>query len=128
MRTAALGGIVNADRASSITLPSTTGVIGFAGQVITTTWNQQGQDMSILLTGARQLLNDVPVRPLVDQIFGASQREYCAAPNGDLIAWWPDYFNLYGTCGRLVLQSIELADFTVQWNDQPLVTHQFVTG
>lgn len=128
MRTAALGGIVNADRASSITLPSTTAVLGFTGRVVTTTWNQQGQDMSILLTGARQLLNDVPVRPLVDQIFGASQREYCAAPNGDLIAWWPDYFNLYGTCGRLVLQSIELADFTVQWNDQPLVTHQFVTG
>lgn len=130
MRTAALGGVVNADRAASITLPSTTGVISSTGntQLITATWTQQGQDMSTLLTGARQLLNDVPVRGLVDQIMGAAQRDYCTAPNGDLIAWWPDYFNLYGTCGRLVLQSIELADFAVQWNDRNFVTHQFVTG
>lgn len=126
MRTAARDGVVHQDRASSITLPSTTGAT--AGQVITTTWTQVGQELSTWLTGPRQLLNDVPLRPLVDQLVTASQRDYCAAPNGDLIAWWPDYYNLYGTCARLVLQSIELDGFNVQWNDKNMVTHQFVTG
>ena len=134
MRTAATGGVVHSDRASAMTLPSTTGLVGSGaagsnnGQVITNSWFQQGNELSVWLTGPRQLLNDVPLSGLVNELVSAAQRDHCSAPNGDLLAWWPDYYNLYGTCARLVVQSIELEGFNVQWNGDAMVTHQFVTG
>lgn len=135
LRTAAIGGIIHGDRATSIELPDGTrpGSGGFSGgsgtgPLIRTTFTAMGQVESTWLTGPRQLLNDVPLQPLVNELMTAGQRHYCSAPNGDIVAWFPDFFNLYGTCGRLVLQSIELDGFNVQWSDRSLVTHQFVTG
>lgn len=99
------------------------------GQLITSwNWLHQGNPESALLYGPRVLMNDTPVRPLIDQLMNASMREYGSAPNGDIIAWFPDYFNLYGTLARMVVQTIELERFTIMWSDRSLVTHQFVTG
>jgi hypothetical protein len=129
-RVASLGGVVSSDRASSITAPSGSTFQGFTGpgQLITTTWTAIGEAVSVNLTGPRQLLNDTPLMVLANQLSGASMRDYCSAPNGDIIAWWPDLFNQYGTCSQLVLQDIELQPFTIQWSDSNLVTHQFVIG
>jgi hypothetical protein len=55
-------------------------------------------------------------------------RAFCSAPNGDFIAWFPDYFNVWGTAAVMNIQPIELQDFTVDWSDQQIVTHEYVIG
>lgn len=81
-----------------------------------------------LLAGPRALMNDEPFLKTLDMLFGASMRSYCTAPNGDLIAWFPDYFGQYGTAGKIVVEEIELMDFTVGWTDLFLKTHMFTSG
>lgn len=85
---------------------------------------------STALAGIRRLMNDGGnnVHGLVQELFGAAMRSYCSAPNGDIIAWFPDYFDNYGTAGKAVIEDIELIDFTINWSDTGMVTHQFVTG
>lgn len=84
---------------------------------------------SMTLTGYRVLMNDTPqILPLLGQLCEIGQRSYCSAPNGDFIAWFPDYFGLYGTAGRIVVEPVELMDFTVNWTDSRLKTHEFVVG
>lgn len=80
------------------------------------------------LTGERALMNDVPIITTVQQLVKAAGRSFCSAPNGDFIAWFPDYWNEYGTTGRLDVELVEVINFSVQWSDEPLITHQYVEG
>lgn len=83
---------------------------------------------SPILTGYRALMNDVPLITVIEEMVGAAGRHYCAAPNGDFIAWFPDFWGEYGLAGRVDVELIELKDFTVSWSDDSLITHQFVEG
>lgn len=87
-------------------------------------------DLSASLIGPRMLLNDQgsSVLSLVESFVTAGMREYCSAPNGDFISWFPDYFGNYGKAAKFVLEDIELTDFTLDWSDDGMVTHQFVVG
>lgn len=78
------------------------------------------------LQGAYALLNDQPLLPYVANMFASTMRSYCSAPNGDLIAWFPDYYGLWGTAGILRLEPIEIIDLAVNWSDDQFVTHQYV--
>lgn len=80
------------------------------------------------LVGERAMLNDKPLFDEVHQFINTSMRDFCSAPNGDLIAWFPDYFGLYGLAGKMIVRNIELEDFSMVWTDQYLVTHQFTAG
>lgn len=82
---------------------------------------------SDLLSGKRALMNDEPVIGVFKTLMGASMREFRSAPNGDFIAWFPDYFGQYGTAGKLIVEPLETSDFSVRWADKDLKTHQFVT-
>jgi murein DD-endopeptidase MepM/ murein hydrolase activator NlpD len=90
----------------------------------------QVQEESTVFAGIRRLMNDGGnnIHQLVSDLFGSSMRSYCSAPNGDIIAWFPDYFDNYGTAGKAVIEDIELIDFTINLSDTGMVTHQFVTG
>jgi hypothetical protein len=59
-------------------------------------------------------------------LFNSTMRSFCSAPNGDLIAWYPDYYGMWGTAAKMVIQPIEVQDFEVSWSDDYMVTHQFV--
>lgn len=92
-------------------------------------WGSQiQQGLSTVLTGQRALMNDTEVLPSLAEMMSASMRDFCSAPNGDFIAWFPDYFGLYGTAGKFVIRDIELNDFTINWSDARLKTHFFVIG
>lgn len=80
------------------------------------------------LTPLKAMMLDEPMLPFIAEVTAASLRSYCSAPNGDFIAWFPDYFGVYGYAGIWNLSLIELIDFNIQWNDNSLVTHQFVAG
>ncbi len=77
------------------------------------------------LTGVRALLNDESILPYIKNLFNSTMRSFCSAPNGDLIAWFPDYYGLWGTAAKMILEPIEIQDFTVEWADDFFVTHQF---
>jgi hypothetical protein len=78
------------------------------------------------LTGPRALLPDSPLLPYIKNLVDACMRNYCSAPNGDFIAWYPDYYGLWGTAAIMQIEPIELQDFNVWWDDTNLVTHQYV--
>jgi hypothetical protein len=81
-----------------------------------------------LLVGPRALMNDEPILPFLANLMSASMRSWCSAPNGDFMAWFPDYFDLWGISAKMDVRSIELMDFTVTWSDLQTVTHQYVVG
>jgi cell wall-associated NlpC family hydrolase len=81
-----------------------------------------------IFAGPRAMMNDEPILPYISNLLGASMRSWCSAPNGDFMAWFPDYFDIWGIAGRMDVRSIELQDFTVEWWDQQIVTHQYVVG
>lgn len=80
------------------------------------------------LFGYKALMNDTPVLETIEQFVKAAGRSYCTAPNGDFISWFPDYWGEYGSAGVMDIQAIELKDFSVMWDDNPLITHQYVEG
>ena len=80
------------------------------------------------LVGYRSLMNDTSVFPTVQSACNTALRSFCAAPNGDFISWFPDYFGVYGTAAVWNIETIEMQDFVVTWTDATLVTHQFSVG
>lgn len=93
-------------------------------------WDPQINPLSEQLGGYRALMNDQPILETIASMCQASMRSYMAAPNGDFIAWFPDYFGLYGIAGRLHVADIEIVGdgFTMMWSDDNLITHQFTAG
>lgn len=83
---------------------------------------------SIMLAGPRLLMNDDGLQPTIEQLLASSLRTFTSAPNGDFIAWFPDYFGLYGMAGVMEVQTIELQAFSMGWNDERLKTHVFKYG
>jgi len=92
------------------------------------TFDADAANVAEILTGPRALMADSPILPYIKNLFGSCMRSYCSAPNGDLIAWFPDYYGIWGTAAVMQIESIELQDFTVYWSDENLVTHQFVVA
>jgi hypothetical protein len=92
------------------------------------TFDADSMNIAEILTGPRALMADSPLLPYVKNLFGSCMRSYCSAPNGDLIAWFPDFYGIWGTAAIMQIESIELQDFTVYWSDENLVTHQFVVA
>ena len=83
---------------------------------------------SVLLTGERALENDVKLLDTIQEVCKASQRTFSSLPNGDFIAWYPDYFNLSGKNAWLKVSPTEIKSCTISLNDNNLVTHLYILG
>lgn len=81
-----------------------------------------------IFTGVYALTKDSTVLTYVQTLCTSSMRSFCSAPNGDFIAWFPDYYGIWGTAGIMKLEDIEIVDFNVTWTDDNFVTHQFIQG
>lgn len=91
-------------------------------------WNSEEAAYASSLTGIRALLNDQPFLPYLKNLFNTTMRSFCSAPNGDLIAWFPDYYGIWGTAASMVIEPIEIRDFNVEWSDDYFVTHQYTVA
>ena len=91
-------------------------------------FDQEAAQVSSVFTGPRALLNDQPLLPYIKNLLGSCMRSYCSAPNGDLIAWFPDYYGIWGTAAVMRIEPIELQDLSVYWDDTNLVTHQYTVA
>jgi hypothetical protein len=88
--------------------------------------SQSGQIASAqALVGIRSLMNDQPLLPYLRDLMQSTMRSICSAPNGDFIAWFPDYYGIWGTAAKFTVEPIEVMDFNVTWTDDFFVTHQY---
>ena len=76
----------------------------------------------------RAFVTDEPVLNSITQLTQAALRNFQSAPNGDFVAWFPDYFGRYGKAPVLQVRDIEIINLTIYKNDDPLTTHVGVTG
>jgi cell wall-associated NlpC family hydrolase len=109
----------------------TTSLDGNIGTSLYNVWQWVGNQSfgGDLLAGARALMNDEPVMNTVNSLMTTGLRQYCSAPNGDFIGWFPDYFGWWGTAGKMVIQKIEiLEDFAIARSDINMKTHWFTTS
>lgn len=81
------------------------------------------------LTGNRALANDVPVSTTVFNLCKASMRSYIAGPYGNFIAYYPDYWGVYGNREpAVVIDDIELLDINVTMSDSEFYSHVYIPG
>lgn len=80
-----------------------------------------------MLTGDRALANDVPVSTTVFNLCKASMRSYIAGPYGNFIAFFPDYWGVYGNGEpAVVVDDIELLDVSVTMSDDEFYSHVYI--
>jgi cell wall-associated NlpC family hydrolase len=80
------------------------------------------------LSGRRALANDIPLFEWIEQMCKAGGRRFCSMPNGDFLAFFPDYFNDFNRTPYFIIRPIEIIDLQIQVSDRDLVTHVFATG
>lgn len=51
-----------------------------------------------------------------------------SGPNGDFVAFFPDYFGLYKTAPKFQLEDIEMKDVKITASDDEFTTHVFASG
>ena len=83
---------------------------------------------SVLVGTPRAFLLDNPVMNDLTQILGAGLRLYQSAPNGDFVAWFPDYYGIYGTDPVMEISPVEIIDFQLYHDDNQLATHVGIIG
>lgn len=83
---------------------------------------------SSFLIGEKSLMNDVPIMQGVDQLCKGSMRHYMSLPNGMFCAFYPDHFGTFGREPYLEISDIDVIDFNIVLNDEPIVTHMYVNG
>lgn len=84
--------------------------------------------VSLTYTGARAIENDVKLLSVVSDVAKASLRSFASHPNGDFMAWFPDYFNVSNRTPYIMIKDVEIIDCTINLSDTNLATHVFLTA
>lgn len=83
---------------------------------------------SYLLTGDRALANDVALWNSVKKAVNSSLRVCSSDPDGNFLAWYPDYWGKHGVTPHTIISDVELVDLTITQSDSEMVTHVFCPG
>lgn len=97
----------------------------FAGQFTNSIAYQFGSQPG---SEEKAFINDEPLIQTVRSFATAGLRNFQSAPNGDFIAYYPDYFGIDGTEAVWNLEDIEMKNVHIDWNDDALATHVYVSG
>lgn len=76
----------------------------------------------------KAFINDEPLMQTVISFAQAGLRNFQSAPNGDFIAYYPDYFGLDGKDAQWNLEDIEMINVQIDLNDDAMATHVYVAG
>jgi cell wall-associated NlpC family hydrolase len=85
-------------------------------------------EISINLRGEKSFINDEPVFQTVVSMAQAGMRNFQSAPNGDFVAYYPDYFGIDGKDAVWNLEDVEMKNVQIDLNDDALATHVYVSG
>lgn len=72
--------------------------------------------------------NDESLLSSVSQVCSGSMRSFMSGPNGDFIAFFPDYFGINNTQAVWDIEDVEIINLKLQANDDELVTHVYTIG
>jgi cell wall-associated NlpC family hydrolase len=94
---------------------------------------QFASDISIMFGGEvgtqeKAFINDEPLIQTVVSFAQAGLRNFQSAPNGDFIAYYPDYFGLDGKDAVFALEDIEMKNVQIDLNDDAMATHVYISG
>jgi len=81
-----------------------------------------------MFNGQKDFINAQPLMQAVAAVCGGSLRSFASAPNGDFIAYYPDFFGMDGKPAVFILEDVELKDLTLNFSDDSLATHVYVNG
>lgn len=84
--------------------------------------------LSLGLRGEKAPVNDVSLLSTIQTICSASLRSFMSGPDGSFIAFYPDYFGIFGTKYKLILEDVEMINFSIDVSDNNLATDVFVAG
>lgn len=84
--------------------------------------------LSLLLRDDFAPANDESLLSSLSQVCSGSMRSFMSAPNGDFIAFFPDYFGINETPSVFDIEDIEIIELKLQINDDELVTHVYTLG
>jgi cell wall-associated NlpC family hydrolase len=76
----------------------------------------------------RGFIMDEPVLNSVSQLANASFRSFQSLGTGEFMAWFPDYFGIWGTNAVYQVYEAEITDLVINHSDDPLSTHVAVAG
>ena len=76
----------------------------------------------------RGFIMDEPVLNSVSQLANASFRSFQSLGTGEFMAWFPDYFGIWGTNAVYQVYEAEITDLAINHSDDPLSTHVAVAG
>ena len=88
----------------------------------------QTQTESLTLTGNRALANDVPLWSYVSDAVKSSLRTCASGPNGEFVAWYPDWFGKYDNTPVVEIEDVELIDFKITQSDAEFYSHVYARG
>ena len=92
------------------------------------TSSQFAPSISSLFTGEKSFIMAEPLMQTVQAVCRGSLRTFASAPNGDFVAYYPDYFGLDGKPAVLDLAEIECKSVKIDFSDDQLTTHVYVAG
>lgn len=84
--------------------------------------------VSSMFKGDKAYINDEPLIQMVQMAARAGLRHFQSAPNGDFVAFYPDWFGLDGGQAVIHLEDIEMKDVKIDMCDDSLTTHVYVSG
>lgn len=84
--------------------------------------------LSLLLKDDFAPANDESLLTSISQVCSGSMRSFMSGPNGDFIAFFPDYFGINDTKAVWDIEDVEIINLKLQINDDELVTHVFTIG
>lgn len=76
----------------------------------------------------KAFINDEQLIQTVISFAQAGMRNFQSAPNGDFIAYYPDYFGLDGKDAVFSLEDIEMKNVQIDLNDDAMATHVYIAG
>ena len=76
----------------------------------------------------KSFIDGQPLIQMIRTVCAAGLRQFQSCPNGDFMAYYPDYWGIDGKPAVLSLRDIELKDVRIDLSDDPLTTHVYVDG
>jgi len=81
-----------------------------------------------LFSGEKSFIDCQPLIQEVQGVCRSGLRNFASAPNGDFIAYYPDYFGVDGKPVAMTIEDIEMKDVRINLSDDAMTTHVYVSG
>lgn len=81
-----------------------------------------------LFSGEKSFIDCQPLIQEVQAVCRSGLRNFASAPNGDFMAYYPDYFGVDNKHIAMTIEDIEMKDVRINLSDDAMTTHVYVSG